>query len=118
MLEQRKRIPARFYRNENGSEPVREWLRALDKAERILIGTDIKTVEYGWPTGMPVCRPMGQGLYEVRTRLAGNRTARVLFCISESQMVLLHGFMKKSRTTAKPDLDLAIGRKRVVERER
>ncbi len=118
MPEQRKRIPALFYRNENGREPVREWLRSLDKAERILIGTDIKTVEYGWPIGMPVCRPMGMGLYEIGTGLAGNRTARVLFCISEGQMILLHGFIKKSQKTAKPDLNLAIERKRVVERER
>jgi phage-related protein len=118
MPEQRKRIPARFYRNDNGGEPVREWLRSLDKADRILVGTDIKTVEFGWPIGMPVCRPMKQGLYEVRTRLAGNRTARVLFCISTGQMVLLHGFIKKSQKTAKSDIDLAMERKRILERER
>jgi phage-related protein len=79
---------------------------------------DIKTAEYGWPIGMPVCRPMGKGLYEIRTGLAGNRTARVMFCIGEGQMILLHGFIKKSQKTAKPDLNLAIERKRVVERER
>lgn len=117
MPEQRKRIPARFYRNENGSEPVREWLRSLGKAERTIIGTDIKTVEYGWPVGMPVCRPMGKGLYEVRTHLARNRAARVLFCMSQGQMVLLHAFIKKSQKTPKADIDLATERKRIVERE-
>jgi phage-related protein len=117
MVEQHKRIPARFYRSETGSEPVREWLKSLDKPDRFLIGTDIKIVEFGWPIGMPVCRSMGKGLYEVRTDVAGNRMARVLFCISHGQMVLLHGFIKKSRKTPKPDLDLAMERKRIVERE-
>ncbi len=117
MSEPRKRIPALFYRTEGASEPVREWLRSLDKRDRFLIGTDIKTVEFGWPVGMPVCRPMGNGLYEVRTNLPANRTARVLFCIGEDRMILLHGFIKKSQKTTKPDLDLARTRKRTLERQ-
>jgi phage-related protein len=95
---------------------VREWLKSLDKPDRFLIGTDIKTVEYGWPIGMPVCRPMGNGLYEVRTKLPGNRIARVIFCNAQDQMILLNGFIKKSRKTPKSDLDLAIERKRTLER--
>ena len=117
MAVERKRIPARFYRAEGGSEPVREWLKSLDKPDRFLIGTDSKTVEYGWPVRMPVCRPMGKGLYEVRTNLAGNRIARVLFCVAGREMVLLHGFMKKSRKTPKADLALAIDRKGILERK-
>jgi phage-related protein len=117
MTERHKRIPARFYRSDLASEPVRDWLKSLDKPDRSLIGLDIKIVEFGWPIGMPVCRPMGKGVYEVRTGLAGNRIARVLFCISRGQMVLLHGFIKKSQKTPKPDLDLALQRKRLVERE-
>lgn len=66
----------------------------------------------------PVCRSMGKGLYEVRTNLPGNRTARVLFCIAEGEMVLLHGFMKKSSKTPQSDFDLAIDRKRRLETER
>jgi phage-related protein len=112
---ERKRVPARFYRADSGTEPVRDWLKSLDKQDRLLIGTDIKTVEYGWPVGMPVCRPMGKGLYEVRTNLPGNRIARVLFCIDASEMILLHGFLKRTRRTAKSDLDLALERKRRLE---
>jgi phage-related protein len=114
---ERKRIPAHFYRTESGSEPVREWLKSLGKQERFLIGTNIKTVEYGWPIGMPICRPIGNALYEVRTNLQGNRIARVLFCIMRSEMLLLHGFIKKTRKTPKSDLTLAIGRKRRFEKE-
>ena len=111
----RKRVPARFYQTDGGTEPVREWLKSLDKRNRLLIGTDIKTVEYGWPIGMPVCRPMGKGLYEVRTNLPGKKIARVLFCIAGSEMVLLHGFLKKTQRTPKSDLDLALDRKRRLE---
>jgi len=115
MAVERKRIPARFYRTDSGSEPVRERLKSLDKQDRLLIGTDIKTVEYGWPIGMPVCRPMGTGIYEVRTTLPGERIARVLFCVAGGEMILLHGFMKKSQKTSKSDLDLATDRRRRLE---
>ncbi len=72
----------------------------------MIIGTDIKTVEYGWPIRMPVCRPLGDGLFETRSSLR-NRIARVLFCIHENQMILLHGFFKKADQIPKRDLDLA-----------
>lgn len=114
-MAERKRVPARFYLTDSGSEPVRDWLKSLNKQDRFLIGTDIKTVEYGWPIGMPVCRPMGKGLYEVRTNLSDNRIARVLFCIAHREMILLHGFLKKSQQTRKLDLDLALDRKRRLE---
>lgn len=104
------RVPARFYRSPSGVEPVRDWLRGLDKEDRRIIGTDIKTVEYGWPIGMPVCKPLGDGLFETRSRLR-NRIARVLFCIHENQMILLHGFVKKTDQIPKRDLDLARSRR-------
>ena len=110
-----KRISAVFYRTEAGTEPVRDWLKALDREERYKIGTDIKTVEFGWPVGMPTCRPMGSGLFEVRTDLPQGRIARVLLCIYEGKMVLLHGFIKKTQKTSKKDLDLAWKRKRKLE---
>jgi phage-related protein len=103
-----KRVPAIFYRTEAGSEPVRSWLRAMDSQDRRLVGEDIKTVEFGWPIGMPTCRPMGDGLHEVRTRLPGNRIVRVFFYIDRKQrMVLLHGLVKKSQATPASDLELA-----------
>lgn len=105
---QGKRVPAIFYRTEAGGEPVREWLKRLSPEDRKRIGEDIKTVEFGWPVGMPVCRPLGEGIYEVRTTLAQNRIARVLFYIDKkARMVLLHGFLKKTRRTPDEDLDLA-----------
>lgn len=110
-----KRIQAVFFRSEAGAEPVRDWLKALGKEDRFRIGADIKTVEFGWPIGMPTCKPMKNGLFEVRTSL-GNRIARVLFCISDGRMVLLHGFIKKSQKAPQSDLDLALERKRKLER--
>jgi len=104
-----KRAPAIFFRTEAGGEPVRSWLKGLASPEdRKRIGEDIKTVEFGWPIGMPVCRSLGDGIYEVRTHLAQNRIARVLFYIDKKgRMVLLHGFIKKTRKTPYEDLDLA-----------
>lgn len=105
---QGKRIPAVFYRTEASGEPVREWLKGLSPEDRKHIGEDIKTVEFGWPIGMPVCRPLKGGLYEVRTNLGQNRIARVLFYVDkESRMVLLHAFIKKIQKTPTEDLELA-----------
>lgn len=114
MVEQMKRIRAVFWRAASGSEPVRDWLKGLDKEDRFRIGTDIKTVEFGWPIGMPTCRPLKQGLFEVRTNLE-NRIARILFCVFDGRMVLLHGFIKKTQKTPQTDLDLALERKRQLE---
>ncbi len=111
-----KRVPALFFRTGAGNEPVREWLKALDQADRRRIGEDIKLTEYGWPIGMPTCRPMGESLHEVRSRISHNRIARVLFYIDARQrMVLLHAFIKKSQATPAEDLRLARANKRKHE---
>jgi phage-related protein len=109
-----KRLPAAFYQLSSGREPVREWLKALDEADRKVVGEDIKDVEFSWPIGMPLCRPLGRGLWEVRSDLAGGRIARIIFCIVNSQMVLLHGFIKKTQKTPGSDLELALKRKKEV----
>jgi phage-related protein len=112
-----KRLPAAFYQTDAGAQPVRDWLRGLSAEDRKAIGDDIRTVEFGWPIGMPVCRPLGDGLFEVRTRLGGARIARVLFAIERNQAVLLHGFIKKSQKT--PQRELQTTRQRFVNlRER
>jgi phage-related protein len=111
-MEGLKRLPARFYRSESGREPVREWLKSLDLADRKAIGEDIKDVEFSWPIGMPLVRPLGDALWEVRCGLPHGRIARVLFCVAGEQMVLLHGFIKKTQKTPKQDMDLARQRMR------
>jgi phage-related protein len=106
---QGKRVQAVFFRTDAGGEPLRNWLKSLSLDEdRRRIGEEIKTVEFGWPIGMPVCRPLGDGIYQVRTSLAQNRIARILFYIDRKcRMVLLHGFIEKTQKTPDGDLDLA-----------
>jgi len=95
-----------FYRTDAGSEPVREWLKSLDKEERRIIGEDIKTVQLGWPLGMPLVRKVEKGLWEVRIQL-DKKIARIIFTAHDGIMVLLHGFIKKSQKTPANDLKLA-----------
>ena len=111
-----KRLPAAFYRSANGTEPLRDWLKALPADDRRILGRDIVTAEFAWPVGMPLCRSLGGGLWEVRSNLTQGRIARVIFCVSEGHMVLLHGFVKKTQKTPAPDLDLARTRQKDVER--
>jgi len=106
----------RFFRTDAGGEPVREWLKALAVVERRTIGEDIKTVQFGWPLGMPLVAHLGSGIWEVRSRLS-TRIARVLFVLDGDVMVLLHGFIKKEQKTPKPELDLAKERLKILKRQ-
>lgn len=96
----------RFFATDVGNEPVREWIKLLDARDRRTVGEDVKTVQIGWPMGMPLVRKMGKDLFEVRITLPG-RIARLIFTVIDGTMVLLHGFIKKSQETPKEDLDLA-----------
>lgn len=95
-----------------GNEPVREWLRQLPENERFHIGDDIKRVQYCWPLGLPLVRPMGDGLFEVRSRLP-LRDARTFFYFNAGRIVILHAFIKK--TPATPDRDLNLARWRLSD---
>ena len=113
MAEGFKRLPAAFFRQAGGREPVREWLKELDPADRKIVGDDIRDLEFAWPVGLPLCRSLGAGLWEVRSSLTGGRIGRVIFCVSEGHAVLLHGFVKKSQKTPLAELELA--RRRMKE---
>jgi phage-related protein len=108
----RLKLRVLFYRSSSGREPVRDWLRSLSRESRKIIGDDIKTVQYGWPLGMPLVRSLGDGLWEVRSKLR-DRMARVIFLAEGGLMVLLHGFIKKSRKIPRNELEAA--RRRAVE---
>jgi phage-related protein len=105
-----------FYRTLSGREPVREWLKSLSSADRKLIGEDIKTVQYGFPLGMPLVRKLQPQLWEVRSALP-DRIARTLFTIDGQYIVLLHGFIKKTQKTPPEDLELALKRLASLESE-
>jgi len=100
-----------FFHNLSGHEPVREWLKAMDKEDRTAIGEDIKLVQFRWPLGMPLVRKLEADLWEVRSHLSDGRIARVFFTVHRTEMVLLHGFIKKSQKTPGDEMALAQGRK-------
>lgn len=109
MTELKPVLNVRFFATDAGNEPVREWLIDLPKDDRKQVGIEIKTVQLGWPLGMPVVRKLEKDLWEVRVNL-GETIARVLFTVTGSDMVLLHAFIKKSQKT--PVVDLATARQR------
>lgn len=77
------------------------------------IGHDIAKVQFSWPVGMPLCRPLSQGLWEVRSSLPSKREARVLFGFHDGMLIALHAFIKKTRQT--PTEDLALARQRLKD---
>ncbi|MFO1257106.1 MAG: type II toxin-antitoxin system RelE/ParE family toxin [Gammaproteobacteria bacterium] len=108
-----KALAAYFYRSTVGNEPVRDWLKRLNKEEKKTIGHDIQTVQYGWPLGMPLVRNLGDGLWEIRSTLSSSKIARVIFFMHHDTMILLHGFIKKTQKT--PPADIALAKRRMNE---
>src|SRR4051794_31857256 len=106
-----KRVHAFFYSSRSGREPVREWLMTLSKDDRREVGRMLMTLEFGWPVGMPLSRPMGRGLHELRADLEEQRRARVFFYVdSQQRLILLHAFVKKTRATPERELEIARNR--------
>ena len=106
-------LEVKFFKTESGAEPVRIWLYELTALDRRKIGEEIKTVQYGWPLGMPLVRKMERNLWEVRIHL-DRRIARVLFTLQGHTMLLLHGFIKKSQATPLADIQVAQQRMRCL----
>jgi phage-related protein len=102
-----------FFKNDSGVEPVREWLISeLNKSDRFIVGEDIRTLQMNLPAvGMPLVKPMGNGLFEIRSNISDKRIVRILFCYSSNSMVLLHIFIKKTQKTSKSDIELATKRR-------
>lgn len=100
-----------FFKTDTGNEPVREWLKELPKEDCKVIGADILIVQYAWPVGKPLVDNLGDGIWEVRSRL-DNRIARTLFAMVNQEIVLLHGFIKKTQKSPADELELAKKRKK------
>lgn len=105
-------IPIRFFRLDSGREPVRDWLKNLGQADRKTVGEDIKTLQYGWPIGMPLARKLAENLWELRSRLSVG-ISRTFFTVYGGEIVLLHGIVKKSQKT--PANELAIAKRRLTK---
>ena len=90
----------------------------LSREDRKTIGEDIATPEFCWPVGMPKCSAMkgAKGLYEIRSNISSGRIARVFFVLIGNQMVLLHGFVKKTQKTPGKELKLVTARMKEVQR--
>lgn len=111
-----RKSPLVFYRTASGSEPAREWLRELPEADRRAVGLDLMRVQYRWPVGMPLCRSLKEGLWEVRTSLPSRRISRVLFCAVGGELVVLHAFVKKTQKMPADELVIARARMRDLDR--
>ena len=114
-MPRQKVLTARFYATSSGTMPVRDWLLSLSKQDRIEIGSDIANIEYNWPIGPPCCKPLENGIFEVRSRISSGRTARVLFFTQDDELFLLNGFIKKTQKTPRQELKLAKKRKNEME---
>lgn len=111
-----KGLPAYFYQTSSGKEPVREWLRDLPREDKKIIGEDIKTVQFGWPLGMPLVKSLGNELWEVRSNLDSNRIARIIFFMHKGSIILLHSFVKKSQKAPAKEIELALKRMKEVKK--
>src|SRR5258706_8185116 len=101
--DQPRKTPVAFYQTPAGRSAVLDWLRGLPEGERAAIGQDLMRVQFRWPVGTPLCRPLSDCLWELRGDCPGNRIARLLLCLVDRRLVVLRGFIKKTQKT--PDND-------------
>jgi phage-related protein len=110
-----KPIALRFWKAVSGREPVRDWLTTLTSDDKRVVGRDLAKLQFGWPVGMPVCRALGQGLWEVRSSLPSGRECRIMICFHDSDLIALHGFIKKTQKTSTDDLLIARQRQKDLQ---
>ena len=110
-----------FFRTDRGNDPVRDWLEGLGERDEIIIDTDITVVAENWPlvarTSLVKKLRSEDDLWEIRSRISdGKRIARVMFTIEAGEIILLHGFVKKSQRTPRKDLRIARRRNKLWRR--
>jgi len=107
------KLRVKFFAAENGKEPVKEWIKSLNKDERKIIGDDLKTVQFGWPLGMPLVKNLGHKLWELRSTIPKG-IVRIIFMAKGGNIVLLHAFIKKTQKTPKQEIEIAVKRLKQV----
>lgn len=113
MTYQKDILSVKFYRTYSDNEPVRTWLKSLSSKNKKILGEDIKTVQFGWPLGMPLVKKLDHNLWEIRSKI-DDGIARVIFTVADNSIILLHGFIKKSQKISKTDLNTALQRKKSI----
>ena len=90
----------------------------LSDDDRKAVGVAIQKVEFGWPIGMPYSRKLESKLWEVRASITDGKIARVIFTLADDDMVLLHGFIKKTQKTPTTELETARNRLKDIQDEK
>lgn len=109
-------LTVKFYRTDGGNEPVRDWLRNLDGDDKKIIGRDILVVQMTFPNSPSILKPLGDSLWEIKSELGSKRISRIIITTHNNQIVILHGFIKKTQKIPKRALDLAKKRKSVFKK--
>ena len=92
---------------------MREWLNELSRDEKRSIGRDLAKVQFGWPVGLPLCRPLSGGLWELRSRCRASARHPVFFGFHDGMLIALHAIFKKTQKT--PAGELALAKQRLKE---
>jgi len=105
-------LEVRFYKTAGGNEVVLDFLRSLPADDKKTLGEDLKTLQYGYPIGMPLCRPVGK-LWELRSSLPSKRELRLLWFFHKvtQTIIVVHAFIKKAQRTPQKDIELGEARK-------
>lgn len=111
-----KYFDIRFYQESSGRVPLLEWLQEFNKDERKIIDRDIKYIQYTWPWKMPLVKPLGNGLFEIRSKLK-SKQIRIFFICDKGVAFLLHGFIKKTQKTPDNEMEIAIKRVKKVKQK-
>jgi len=104
-----KGFKAVFFETENGNQPARDFIKGLSKDDKRIVGADIRVIQNSFPIGLPLVRKIKHGLWEIRS-VVKDGISRIFFTFINEEIILLHGFVKKTQKTPSKEIDIATGR--------
>lgn len=98
----------KFYQDNNGNEPIKEFLEELEKNGETKRADKIYTyirslIKYGTRAGYPYVKHIDGDIWELRP----SNDRIFFFYWKDKTFILLHHFLKKTRKTPKREIDQA-----------
>ena len=99
-----------YYEKEDGTFPAEEFILSLDSKMQAKMFRELDLLEtFGNQLREPNSKPLGDGIYEIRAKVASDITRVLYFFVVNKKIILTNGFVKKTQKT--PDNEIALDQK-------
>ncbi len=101
-----------FYKTTNGKSPVEDFIESLDEDTQDKFIYKKELLEYFGPQlRYPHTSEISEGIFELRFKGQKGQIRILFFFYYDKQIVLIHGFVKKTQKIPKKEINIAKQRK-------